>query len=128
DPPPPPRRTTRPIRKPRPQAAPAPVQMPAATRPLREQLAEHLQGDCPRCRAGRCASVIELRRRIRRTTQIVAAPATPIYGQLRTAFHEHRGCCTACKSGVPCGASRQLAARMTAIARDHLDPRLYRTR
>ncbi|WP_432158768.1 hypothetical protein [Streptomyces sp. bgisy153] len=114
------RRTARPIRKPRPQAAPAPVQMPAATRPLREQLAEHLQSECPRCRAGRCARVIELRQRIRRTVQIVAAPATPIYGQLRTALREHRASCTPCKNGAPCDAGRQLAARMTGIARDHL--------
>ncbi|MDO0929746.1 hypothetical protein QQY24_31985 [Streptomyces sp. TG1A-8] len=114
------RRTTRPIRKPRPQAAPAPVQMPAATRPLREQLAEHLQSDCPRCRAGRCARVIELRQRIRRTTQIATAPATPIYGQLRTAFREHRASCTPCKSGAPCDAGSKLAARMTSIAREQL--------
>ncbi|MGW1171670.1 hypothetical protein [Streptomyces sp. NPDC002550] len=114
------RRTARPIRKSRPQAAPAPVQMPAATRPLREQLAEHLQSECPRCRAGRCARVIELRQRIRRTAQIVAAPATAIYGQLRTALREHRASCTPCKNGAPCDAGRQLAARMTGIARDHL--------
>lgn len=114
------RRTSRPIRKPRPQASPAPVQMPAATRPLREQLAEHLQSDCPRCRAGRCARVIELRQQIRRTVQIAAAPATPIYGQLRTAFREHRASCTPCKNGAPCDAGRKLAARLTDIARDHL--------
>ncbi|MCF3132453.1 hypothetical protein [Streptomyces olivochromogenes] len=114
------RRTVRPIRKPRPQVAPAPVQMPAATRPLREQLAEHLQSDCPRCRAGRCGCVIELRQRIRRTAQIAAAPATPIYGQLRTAFREHRASCPPCNSGAPCNASRQLAARITGIARNHL--------
>ncbi|MER7496386.1 hypothetical protein ABT033_27800 [Streptomyces pharetrae] len=114
------RRTARPIRKPRPQAAPAPVQMPAATRPLREQLAEHLQSDCPRCRAGRCVRVIELRQRIRRTAEIAAAPASPIYGQLRTAFREHRASCIPCKNGAPCDAGRKLAARMTGIARDHL--------
>lgn len=114
------RRTARPIRKPRPQAAPAPVQMPAATRPLREQLAEHLQSDCLRCRAGRCARVIELRQRIRRTTQIAAAPATPIYGQLRTALREHRTSCKSCRSGAPCDAGRKLAARMTSIAREQL--------
>ncbi|MEU6709041.1 hypothetical protein [Streptomyces wuyuanensis] len=66
------RRTTRSFRKPRPQAAPAPVQMPAATRRLREQLAEHLQSGCPRCRAGRCAYAIALRQRIRHTAQIAA--------------------------------------------------------
>jgi hypothetical protein len=94
--------------------------MPAATRPLREVLAEHLQSDCPRCRAGRCVRVIELRQRIRRTTQIAAAPAAPIYGQLRTAFREHRASCMPCKSGAPCEAGRKLAARMTNIARDQL--------
>ncbi|MFF9870168.1 hypothetical protein ACF1G0_33125 [Streptomyces sp. NPDC013953] len=114
------RRTARPIRKPRPQVAPAPVQMPAATRPLREQLAEHLQSDCSRCRAGRCARVVELRQRIRRTAEIVAAPAAPIYGQLRAALREHRASCAPCKSGAPCGAGRKLAARMTSIARQHL--------
>lgn len=114
------RRTTRPVRKPRPQAAPAPVQMPAATRPLREQLAEHLQSDCPRCRAGRCVRVIELRQRIRRTAQIATAPATPIYGQLRVAFREHRASCTPCQSGTPCDAGRRLAARMTSIAREQM--------
>ncbi|MGW8954681.1 hypothetical protein [Streptomyces sp. NPDC055709] len=66
------RRTTRPIRKPHPHMAPAPVQMPAATRQLREQLAEHLQSNCPRCRAGRCAHVIRLRQQIRRTALAVA--------------------------------------------------------
>ncbi|MFF3516573.1 hypothetical protein [Streptomyces sp. NPDC002573] len=111
------RRTTHPIRKPRPEAAPAPFQMPAATCPLREQLAEHLQSGCPRCRAGRCARAIELRQRIRRTAQIVAAPSTPIYGQLRTAIREHRASCTPCTNGARCDAGRQLAAR---IARDHL--------
>ncbi|MDK0524853.1 hypothetical protein [Streptomyces sp. ML-6] len=105
------RRTARPIRKPRPQPTPAPVQMPAATRPLREQLDDHLQSDCPHCRAGRCAHVIELRQRIRRTTQIVAAPLTPIYGQIRTALREHRASCAPCGSGVSCDAGRNLAAR-----------------
>ncbi|AEY94206.1 hypothetical protein SHJG_p1075 (plasmid) [Streptomyces hygroscopicus subsp. jinggangensis 5008] len=114
------RRTARPIRKPRPQAAPAPVQMPAATRPLREQLAEHLQSDCPRCRAGRCVRVIELRQRIRRTAEIASAPALPIYGQLRTAFREHRASCTPCKNGALCDAGHKLAARMTSIARQQL--------
>lgn len=114
------RRSARSIPQPRPQAAPAPFQMPAATRPLREQLAEHLQSDCARCRAGRCARVIELRQRIRRSAQIVAAPTAPIYGQLRTTFREHRSLCTRCKNGTPCDAGRQLAARMTGIARDHL--------
>ncbi|MCL7430142.1 hypothetical protein [Streptomyces sp. YS415] len=114
------RRTSRPIRKPRPQASPAPIQMPAATRTLRDQLAEHLQNDCHRCRAGRCACAIELRQRIRRTAQLAAAPATPIYGQLRTAFREHRAFCTACETGALCDTGGKLAARMTDIARDHL--------
>ncbi|MER7112235.1 hypothetical protein [Streptomyces sp. NPDC000229] len=114
------RRTARPIRKPRPQAAPAPVQMPAATRPLREQLAEHLQSDCPRCRAGRCARVVELRQRIRRTTEIAAAPAAPIYGQIRAAFRGHRASCTPCKNSAPCDTGGKLAARMTSIAREQM--------
>ncbi|WP_329182183.1 hypothetical protein OG754_40340 (plasmid) [Streptomyces decoyicus] len=113
-------RTTHAIRKPCPQVAPAPVQMPAATRPLREQLAEHLQGDCTRCKAGRCAQVVELRQQIRRTAQIAAAPATPMYGQLRTALRDHRATCTPCTNGAPCEAGRQLTARMTGIAQDHL--------
>ncbi|MEW2467898.1 hypothetical protein AB0919_23180 [Streptomyces sp. NPDC046994] len=114
------RRTARQIRKPRPQAAPATVQMPAVTRLLREQLAEHLQSDCPRCRAGRCAHVIELRQRIRRTEQNAAGPAIPIYGQLRTAFREHYATCTPCKKRTGCDAGRRLTARMTALAQDHL--------
>ncbi|WP_381805497.1 hypothetical protein [Streptomyces niveus] len=114
------RRTSRPIRKPRPQTAPAAGQMPVATRSLREQLGQHLQGDCARCRAGRCAQVIELRRRIRRTGQIAAASVAPIYGQLRTALHEHGASCAPCKTGSPCTAGRRLAARMTGIARGHL--------
>ncbi|MGW2393945.1 hypothetical protein ACWCYK_31305 [Streptomyces lydicamycinicus] len=121
------RRTARPIRKPRPQVAPAAAQMPAATRPLREQLAEHLQSDCTRCKAGRCARVIELRQRIRRTAQIAAAPAAPMYGQLRTALRDHRASCTPCTDGVPCAAGRQLAARMTGIAQEHLRSSLNRS-
>lgn len=113
-------RTVRAIRKPRPQVAPAPVQMPAATRPLRELLAEHLQSTCPRCRAGRCARVIELRQQIRRTAQIAAAPAAPMYGQLRTALRDHRATCMPCKNGAPCVAGRQLSARMTGIAQDQV--------
>ncbi|MGG7568957.1 hypothetical protein [Streptomyces sirii] len=120
-------RTARSVRKPRPQTAPAPVQMPAVTRPLREQLAEHLQGDCLRCKAGRCAQVVELRRQIRRTAQIAAAPATPIYGQLRTALRDHRATCGPCKTDEPCAAGRQLAARMTGIAQDHLRSSLRRS-
>ncbi|MFG2895070.1 hypothetical protein [Streptomyces sp. NPDC048248] len=113
-------RTARTIRRPRPQSAPAPVQMPAVTRPLREQLGEHLQSDCARCRAGRCAWVVELRKQIRCTAQIAAAPAAPIYGQLRTALRDHRGTCTSCTSGSSCAVGRQLAARMTSIAQEHL--------
>ncbi|MFH8939549.1 hypothetical protein [Streptomyces griseosporeus] len=104
------RRTINTLRTPRPQAAPAPVQMPAVTRPLREQLAEHLQSDCLHCRAGRCARVIELRQRIRRTTQIASAPAALMYGHLRTALREHRASCTPCRSGAPCDAGRKLTA------------------
>ncbi|MGY1583844.1 hypothetical protein [Streptomyces sp. MN13] len=116
------RRTTRPIRKPRPQAAPAVAQMPAATRQVREQLAEHLLSGCPRCRAGRCSRVIELRQRIRRTVQIVGAPAGLIYGQLRAAFQEHCACCTSCRNGAPCDVGRKLGARMTSIAQGYLTP------
>lgn len=115
------RRTARPLRKPRPQAAPATAQMTAATRAAREQLAEHVQDKCDRCRrfgASHCAVVIELRQRMSRAEKIAAAaPAVPIYGQLRTALREHRAVCTPCKDGTPCGAGRKLAARMTSIAR-----------
>ncbi|MEU6053108.1 hypothetical protein ABZ829_22070 [Streptomyces xanthochromogenes] len=69
------RRSVRPVRKPQPQIAPAPTQMNAATRALREQLAQHLQGGCSRCRVGHCGQVTELRQRIRRTTDIAAGRA-----------------------------------------------------
>ncbi|GGX39886.1 hypothetical protein GCM10010353_64120 [Streptomyces chryseus] len=117
------RLTTHPARKPRPQTAPAASQMPALTRSPREHLAEHLTDYCARCRrfgSSRCAFVIELRQVIRRTTQIAANPTAPIYRQLRTAFRDHRASCTPCMSATPCEAGRQLAARMTGIAREHL--------
>ncbi|OIJ95401.1 hypothetical protein [Streptomyces colonosanans] len=118
------RRTTRPIRKPRPQAAPATSQMSSATRSAREQLAEHLQDDCARCRrfgSARCTIVIQLRQRMHRATHLAAtASATPLYGQLRTALHQHRATCTPCKNEAPCDTGRKLAARMTGIAHDHL--------
>ncbi|WP_410540539.1 hypothetical protein [Streptomyces sp. KL2] len=117
------RRTTRPIRKPRQQPAPAPTQMNTATRALREDLTEHLQSDCLRCRAGRCATVIELRQRIRRTTQNATHP-TPMYGQLRTALADHRTTCSACQGGTPCDTGRRLTARISGLAQDHL----WRTR
>ncbi|MFJ6792022.1 hypothetical protein [Streptomyces angustmyceticus] len=121
------RRTTRPIRKPRPQVAPAAAQMPAATRPLREQLAEHLQSDCTRCKVSRCARVVELRQRIRRTAQIAVAPTAPMYGQLRSALRDHRATCTPCRDSAPCAAGRRLAARMTSIAQEHLRSSLNRS-
>ncbi|MBB1258305.1 hypothetical protein [Streptomyces alkaliterrae] len=113
------RRTTRPARKPRPHAAPAVAQMPAATRSLREKLTEH-QRECVRCRTNRCSRAIELRQQIRRTAQLAAAPATPIYGQLRTALRDHHASCAPCRSGAACEAGRGLAARMTGLAHDHL--------
>ncbi|WP_030895898.1 hypothetical protein [Streptomyces sp. NRRL F-5053] len=118
------RRTTRPIRKPRAQTAPATAQMSSATRPARDQLAEHLQDDCVRCRrfgSARCAVVIELRQRMRRATQLAGtAAAGPLYGQLRAALREHRASCTPCMAGTPCDTGRKLATRMSGIARDHL--------
>ncbi|MQS00711.1 hypothetical protein [Streptomyces alkaliterrae] len=56
----------------------------------------------------------------RRTAQLAAAPATPIYGQLRTALRDHHASCAPCRSGAACEAGRGLAARMTGLAHDHL--------
>ncbi|MGW3954060.1 hypothetical protein ACWEKM_24775 [Streptomyces sp. NPDC004752] len=121
------RRTTKPVRKPRPQDAPAPTQITPATRGPREQLAEHLQDDCAQCRSGHCVTVIELRIRIRRITQ---SKVPALYGQLRAALQQHRVTCAPCKTGTPCEAGRQLAARTSGLAQDQMRsarPDLYRT-
>ncbi|MGV4985821.1 hypothetical protein ACVB8X_07165 [Streptomyces sp. NRAIS4] len=128
------RRTTKPARKPRPQAAPAPAQMAPGqlipvVRSLNEQLTEHLQSDCVRCRVGRCSTVIELRQRIRRTTAQAKNPQ-PLYGQLRAALTEHRATCSQCQNGTPCDAGRKLAARISGLAQDQMRrtrPDLYRS-
>ncbi|MER6288468.1 hypothetical protein [Streptomyces sviceus] len=120
------RRTTRPVRKPRPQAAPATGQMTLATRGPRELLAEHLQDDCAQCRSGHCVTVIELRQRIRR---IVQTEVPALYGQLRTAFQQHRATCSPCKANRPCETGRRLAARISGLAQDRMrsaHPDLYR--
>ncbi|MFJ6661598.1 hypothetical protein ACIQNG_35405 [Streptomyces sp. NPDC091377] len=121
------RRTTRPVRKPRPQVAPAPAQISPATRSLREQLTEHLQDDCSRCRSGHCGTAVELRGRIRAVSQITV-PA--LYGQLRAALRQHRAACSPCEAGVaPCEAGRRLTARMAGLAQDQMRntrPDLYR--
>ncbi|MGW4597007.1 hypothetical protein ACWEOA_17120 [Streptomyces sp. NPDC004457] len=121
------RRTTHPVRKPRPQAPPATVHMNFAARGPREQLAEHLKDDCSQCRLGHCATVIELRRLISRIAQ-TKVPA--LYGQLRAALQQHRATCSPCKTGTPCEAAGQLAARMSGLAQDQMRstrPDLYRT-
>ncbi|WP_432171181.1 hypothetical protein [Streptomyces sp. 1222.5] len=128
------RRTTKPVRKPRPQAAPAPAQMAPgqlipAVRSLNEQITEHLQSDCVRCRVGRCSTVIELRQRIRRTTAQAKHPQ-PMYGQLRAALSEHRTTCSPCQKGTRCDVGRKLAARISGIAQDQMRrtrPDLYRS-
>lgn len=128
------RRTTKPVRKPRPQAAPTPAQMAPgqlipAVRSLNEQLTEHLQSDCVRCRVGRCSTVIELRQRINRTTTQAKNPQ-PLYGQLRAALTEHRASCSPCQNSTPCDAGRKLAARISGIAQDQMRrtrPDLYRS-
>jgi hypothetical protein len=101
------RRTTRPVRKPRPQSAPATGQMTPATRSLRELLAEHLQDDCAQCRSGHCVTV-----------------------QLRTALQQHRTTCPPCEANNPCETGRQLGARISGIAHDRMRstrPDLFRT-
>ncbi|MFF7954035.1 hypothetical protein [Streptomyces griseorubiginosus] len=121
------RRTTRPIRKPRPQAAPATGQMIPATRGPRELLAEHLQEDCAPCRSGHCGTAIEMRRRIRRIAQ-TEVPA--LYGQLRTALQQHRTTCSLCQANRPCETGQRLATRISGIAHDRMRsirPDLYRT-
>ncbi|MER6917081.1 hypothetical protein ABT354_36035 [Streptomyces sp. NPDC000594] len=128
------RRTTHPVRKPRPEAPPATARMSTATRTARERLAAHLQDRCVRCqRAGTasCPVVIGLRQEMSLAEKIAAAPAAPIYSQLRTALHQHRTTCTQCTGDTPCPAGRSLAARITAHAHQHLRntrPELYRTR
>ncbi|MFF5147873.1 hypothetical protein ACFY6U_50595 [Streptomyces sp. NPDC013157] len=128
------RRTTNPVRKPRPQAAPTPSQMAPgqlipAVGSLNEQLTEHLQSDCVRCRVGRCSTVIELRQRIRRITRQAAGPQPQLYGQLRAALTEHRATCSPCTQGSPCDAGRKLTARISGLAQDQMRrtrPALYR--
>ncbi|MFJ3497827.1 hypothetical protein ACIPPJ_30140 [Streptomyces sp. NPDC086091] len=120
------RRTTNPVRKPRPQTAPATAQMNAAARGPREQLAEHFQDDCSQCRLGHCAKVIELRRLIIR----IARTGVPqLYGQLRAALHQHRTDCPECRTDTPCEAGCQLTARMSGLAQEQMRstrPDLYR--
>jgi hypothetical protein len=121
------RRTTNPVRKPRPQPAPATAQMNAAAHGPREQLAEHFQDDCSQCRLGRCARVIELRKLIRRITH---TEVPEMYGQLRTALQQHRADCSRCRTNTPCEAGRQLAARTSGLAQEQMRstrPDLYRT-
>lgn len=121
------RRTTNPVRKPRPQAAPATAQMNAAARGPREQLAEHLQDDCSQCRLGHCARVIELRQLVSR---IAHTEVPALYGQLRSALRQHRTDCSRCVTGTPCEAGRRLAARMSQLAQEQMRstrPDLYRT-
>ncbi|MFE6520913.1 hypothetical protein [Streptomyces sp. NPDC057794] len=121
------RRTSNPVRKPRPQAAPATAQMNSAARGPRERLAEHLQDDCLQCRLGHCAKVIELRKLISRIAQ-TKVPA--LYGQLRTALQQHRATCSPCKAGGLCEIGRGLTARMAGLAQDQMRrsrPDLYRT-
>lgn len=121
------RRTTNPVRKPRPQTAPATVQMNSATRGPRERLAQHLQDDCSQCRLGHCATAIELRKMISRIAQ-TKVPA--LYGQVRTALRQHRAACPPCKAGTPCQIGRGLTARMSELAQDRMRdsrPDLYRT-
>ncbi|WP_190094351.1 hypothetical protein [Streptomyces melanogenes] len=121
------RRTTSPVRKPRPQNLPAIVQMNFAARGPREQLVEHLQDHCSQCRLGHCATVMELRRLISRIAQ---AEVPPLYGQLRTALRQHRASCSPCAAGTPCTAGRQLAARTSGLAQQGMRgrrPDLYRT-
>jgi hypothetical protein len=120
------RRTTRPVRKPRPQATPATGHMTPASRGPRELLAEHLQDDCSQCRSGACATAIEMRQRIRRIAQ-TEVPA--LYGQLRTALQQHRTTCSPCQANKPCATGRRLAARISGIAQDQMRstrPDLYR--
>ena len=121
------RRTTNPVRKPRPQAQPAVIQMNTATHGPREQLAEHFQDDCAQCRLGHCATVIELRTLIRR---IASTEVPALYGQLRAALQEHRTTCTPCKANMPCEVGRRLTTRISGLAQDQMRttrPELYRT-
>ncbi|MBB5109192.1 hypothetical protein [Streptomyces spectabilis] len=121
------RRASNSVRKPRPQASPATVQMNSAARGPREQLAEHVQDECSQCRLGHCARVVELRRLIRRIAQ---AEVPALYGQLRTALRQHRADCSLCKAGATCEVGRQLGARMSGLAQDQMRaarPDLYRT-
>lgn len=121
------RRTTSPVRKPRPQTAPATAHMNSAARGPREQLAEHLQDDCSQCRLGHCARAIELRKLISR---IAHTEVPELYGQLRTALQQHRANCSRCRTDTPCEVDRQLAARMSGLAQEQMRstrPDLYRT-
>ncbi|MEV7003322.1 hypothetical protein AB0N62_37435 [Streptomyces sp. NPDC093982] len=121
------RRTTNPVRKPRPQAAPATMQMSIAARGPREQLAEHLQDACSQCRLGHCVTVIELRKRIGR---IARTEVPALYQQLRAALQQHRTTCSPCRANKPCASGRKLTARTSGLAQDQMRstrPDLYRT-